>query len=199
MTLARFQSRSESREPQVRASPAFRSPVARRDRTELQSIEAAVTGVWPDMPDGIRDRDSDVWEPLLSIADAAGGRWPHCARVAAVALVADSRRLSPSLGIRLLADLKAIFADRDSMSTEEILRARCAMDKAPWGDLRGKPMDSRYLANLLRKYSVRSKNIRVGDRITKGYELLTLVDAFERYLSAPPIDAATCATSATND
>ena len=43
------------------------------------------------MPDGIEDRDADVWEPLLAVADAAGGTWPSRARVAAVALVADSK------------------------------------------------------------------------------------------------------------
>jgi hypothetical protein len=46
---------------------------------------------WPDMPDGIEDRDADVWEPLLAMAGLAGGDWPKRARVAAVALVADSR------------------------------------------------------------------------------------------------------------
>ena len=45
----------------------------------------------PDMPDGIADRDADVWEALLAVADAAGGDWPERARVAAVALVADSK------------------------------------------------------------------------------------------------------------
>ena len=36
---------------------------------------------WPDMPDGIEDRNADVWEPLLAIADLAGGEWPERARV----------------------------------------------------------------------------------------------------------------------
>src|SRR5262249_52324763 len=30
----------------------------------------------PEMPSGIEDRDADVWEPLLAIADAVGGDWP---------------------------------------------------------------------------------------------------------------------------
>jgi hypothetical protein len=34
----------------------------------------------------------------------AGGEWSELARVAAVALVADSKESTPSLGIRLLAD-----------------------------------------------------------------------------------------------
>ena len=31
----------------------------------------------PDMPVGIEDRNADVWEPLIAIADAAGGEWPR--------------------------------------------------------------------------------------------------------------------------
>ena len=41
----------------------------------------------PDMPLGIEDRNADVWEPLLAIAEAAGGDWPQRAREAAIALV----------------------------------------------------------------------------------------------------------------
>ncbi len=37
----------------------------------------------PEMPPGIEDRDADCWEPLLAIADAAGGDWPKRAREAA--------------------------------------------------------------------------------------------------------------------
>ena len=64
---------------------------------------------WPDMPDGIEDRAADVWEPLLAVADLAGGAWPHRARVAAVALVAHSSDPARSLGLCLLADVRATF------------------------------------------------------------------------------------------
>ena len=42
---------------------------------------------WPEMPPEIQDRDADVWEPLIAVADAIGGEWPKRARVAAVTLV----------------------------------------------------------------------------------------------------------------
>jgi hypothetical protein len=42
----------------------------------------------PAMPEGIRDRDQDVWEPLLMISDACGAEWAERGRVAAVALTA---------------------------------------------------------------------------------------------------------------
>jgi len=62
------------------------------------SIFEEVRDTFPEMPDGIADRNADVWEALLSVADAAGGDWPERARVAAVALVALTRRGEASLG-----------------------------------------------------------------------------------------------------
>ena len=41
----------------------------------------------PKMPVGVEDRAADIWEPLLAIADLAGGAWPDLARKAAAVLV----------------------------------------------------------------------------------------------------------------
>ena len=109
----------------------------------------------PDMPDGIDDRDADVWEALLAVADAAGGDWPERARVAAVTLVTDSKAATPSLGVRLLSDLRDVFGDADAMFTDAHPRRPHALDEAPWGDLRGKPLNARGLAQRLGKYGVK--------------------------------------------
>ena len=42
----------------------------------------------PPLPDGIGNRDAELWEPLLTIADVAGGQWPQLARDAAEELIA---------------------------------------------------------------------------------------------------------------
>lgn len=136
----------------------------------------------PDMPAGIEDRDADVWESLLAIADSAGGVWPARSRVSAVSLVSLARVATPSLGIRLLADLRQVFGDSDAMGTESILLELCKLDESPWSDLRGKPLDARRLANYLRQYGVQSKQIRVGERTVKGYRLEDLYDPWSRYL-----------------
>jgi hypothetical protein len=65
---------------------------------------------WPDMPVGIEDRNADVWEALLAIADLAAGGWSDRARRAAVALVAAAADQRQSLGIQLLADLRTVLA-----------------------------------------------------------------------------------------
>ncbi len=102
-------------------------------------------GVWPDMPDGIEDRNADVWEALLAVADAAGGDWPRRARCAAVTLVTAAKAAVPSIGVRLLADLLAVFSehgDADYLFTEDILSSLVAMDDAPWADIRGKALEA---------------------------------------------------------
>jgi hypothetical protein len=83
----------------------------------------------------LQDRDADVWESLITIADAVGGKWPTRAREAAVMLVAASKDIDPSLGIRLLADLRTVFDSRGQMTTRDVLRALNELDEAPWAIL----------------------------------------------------------------
>ena len=159
-----------------------------------------VDGAWPDMPHAIEDRDADVWEPLLAIADAAGGDWPETARVAAVTLVTESKESTPSLGVRLLADLRDVFGDRPAMFTTDILDALNGMDEAPWGSLRGHPLDPRGLSNRLRPYGVKRHQIRIGDEVNKGYRADDLHDAWARYLPPPASDkSVTTVTKVTDD
>jgi hypothetical protein len=151
-------------------------------------------GAWPQMPPEIADRNADVWEPLIALSDCAAGYWPNRARVAAVAFVADALAATPSLGIRLLSDLRTVFGDADSLSTHVILQKLTTLDDAPWADIRGKPLDSRRLANCLRPYGVQSTNLREGTIIVKGYKRESLHDPWIRYLGPA---AYGCATSAT--
>jgi hypothetical protein len=143
----------------------------------------AVTDVWPDMPAGIEDRNADIWEPLLAVADAAGGEWPNRARVAAVTLVTLSREGNlQTLGVRLLADLREVFGDRDAMSTDGVLEALHAIDEAPWSELRGKPLNARGLAQRLRRYGIKPKLVRLEQQVARGYAREDLWDAWSRYL-----------------
>src|SRR5262249_14403771 len=107
-----------------------------------------------------------------------------------------------SLGVRLLADLRTIFKEKPKMPTVEILATLVALEEAPWGDLKGKPIDSRKLANFLRPYGVTSKNMRIGDDTMKGYTAEDLFDPWQRYLNSdkentPSLSPNTSATSAT--
>ena len=81
------------------------------------------------------------------------------------------------------------------MPTADILTALIGLPESPWGDLRGKPITDRAMSTRLRQYGILSKNVRIGDRILKGYTREDFHDAWLRYL--PPSAAGESATSAT--
>jgi Protein of unknown function (DUF3631) len=152
------------------------------------------------LPVEIQDRDADLWEPLVAIADLAGGDWPARARAAAVALVAAAREREPSLGVRLLADLRAVFEAAGNpahMFTTAILTALHAIEESPWLDLKGKPLDDRALARRLRQYEVGSKKVRVGNATGRGYDRAELADQWSRYAPLSPAANGTTGTSGT--
>jgi hypothetical protein len=107
----------------------------------------------PDLPEALDDRAADIWEPLLAIADLAGGSWPTDARRAALTLHA-ARGEDDSVGVLLLraiwetfealdAEMKNhppedLFAGErqqqvDRISTVNLLVALVDRDAEPWG------------------------------------------------------------------
>lgn len=153
---------------------------------------------YPQMPEGVEDRDADVWEALIAVADALGGEWPQRARVAAVTLVTAAKEAEPSLGIRLLADCKTIFEHHDAMFTNVVVGALNSLPESPWADL-NKPLNDRGLALRLRQFGIKSKLLRIGDMVLRGYEKADFSGVWDRYLSSPqPSDASvTSVTSVT--
>jgi hypothetical protein len=149
------------------------------------------------MPDGVRDRSADVWEALLAVADLAGGDWPGLARDACVALVKGTADESASTGVRLLADLRAVFCkfgDPDALPTETVRSKLHDRDESPWGDWYGHPLTARELARLLREHQVRPRQIRVGDKTVKGYRREHLSEPWRRYLAGVSETCETCET-----
>jgi hypothetical protein len=155
----------------------------------------------PVMPPSVEDRQADGWEPLLAVADLAGGLWPTLARDAAEALVAVNRDTPVSLNLRLLADLRTVFlnnlvavvqATPHGLPTKKIMEDLYALDDAPWHTVnKGDAYTPSQLALTLRDYEVRSENLRpYPDSRTqaKGYPIAPLADAWRRYL--PPLEFA---------
>jgi hypothetical protein len=162
---------------------------ALRDRlaTWADAIKSALN-VNPHMPDGLADRNADVWEALLSVADAAGADWPERARLAALGLLAEKESRASSIGRQLLADLRLVFAQRTAMRTSEILETLRQLDESPWVEWKGKPFDAHRLATLLRPYGVHSRQVWIDGRNQRGYSIETLADAWTRYLAPQPSD-----------
>ena len=187
---------SEQVEPwRMRLNGPEGQQLGNRLRAWSHGARRAVT--WPEMPAGIEDRNADVWEALLAVADLAGGEWPERARVSAVSLVTSSADRGRSLGLLLLRDLREIFEVSERLSTETILDRLHALDEAPWGDLHGKPLDARGLSRRLSKYGIGPKVLRDGDRTIRGYEAAELADPWERYLepALPPQEPVTSETA----
>ena len=189
--VARFR----RREAEAQAAPL---------RERLERWAAAHVGVLrdarPEIPEALDDRAQDGWEPLLAIADAAGGDWPQRARSAALALSAGEDREDESQGVRLLADIRATFDERgtERLPSAELVRALVGIEDAPWPDMRGRPLDASKLARLLKPFGVRPKVVRLGDATPRGYDAADFADAWQRYIPPEVATPATPATPATS-
>jgi hypothetical protein len=152
----------------------------------------------PEMPDGVTDRAAECWEPLLAVADAAGGAWPQRARAAAVHFVQGGRDEGMSPGVELLDHIRDALAGEDAVWTETLLARLHGRPESPWRDVKGKPLDDRGLARRLRGFNIKSRDVRLPEHATakKGYRAEDFHDAWKRYLGATSATA-TSATSAT--
>lgn len=138
----------------------------------------------PAIPGGLNDRAADNWEPLLAIADAAGGDWPERARKAAVVLSGGEPEDGQAVGVRLLADIRDIFEARqaDRLASADLAAALGEMEDRPWPEWRGgKPMTTRQLAQQLHHFGIEPRNLRLAAEVKKGYQTQDFSDAWARY------------------
>ncbi len=66
------------------------TPLRRQCARFAQDHAQEIANASPEAPPNMNDRAGDIWEPLLALADLAGGPWPELARQAAVALSANA-------------------------------------------------------------------------------------------------------------
>jgi Protein of unknown function (DUF3631) len=153
------------------------------------------------MPVGITDRPADAWEPLLAVADAAGGDWPNRARQACVALNKVRADSDDSVGVKLLSDIRDVFCERDQIDTAALMTALCDIDESPWGDwLDGKSDKARgiCLARRLKPHGIKPTKLRLDATTTaKGYRRSDLDDAWSRYLPDTHVQHGTKGTEGT--
>jgi hypothetical protein len=138
----------------------------------------------PLLPEQLTDRQQDGAEPLLAIADLAGGEWPLEARRAVVQLCAGTQ-VTESVGVTLLSDIRGIFQEREAnrLSSAELAGALAQIETSPWGEWsNGKPLTASRLARLLKPYEISPQCIRQGDHTLRGYLFEQFEDAFQRYL-----------------
>ena len=138
----------------------------------------------------LSDRDAELWLPLFAALNVAD-------RTRVADLEATAQRLSGAksenepteLGIRLLTDIRQIFNGcfdtPEHLPSEALLNRLIVLDESPWADLGfGKILNARKLADLLRPYEIRPKDVRtgVGTQVKKAYKKDSFKDAWDRYL-----------------
>lgn len=144
----------------------------------------------PPVPANLSARQADIWRPLFAIADEAGGRWPVRARAAAEAIHGMAED-EGDLGLLMLADLRVLFADlgASKLSSIAIVTALLEREDRPWSEMPGgRALTQAKLAKLLRPFDLRPGNVRMAERVVKGYELGDLLPVFSRYLTADASD-----------
>lgn len=161
--------------------------LARRLKSWLEpsfdSLSRAAGENPPGLPLSLSPGQIQCAEPLLYIADLAGGAWPEKIRAALVA-VFDLADASPSL--QMLRDIRNIFGEKNNpeyLPTSDLLDELRAMDNRPWSDW-GTNSGKR-LSGHLRPFSITSRRQNQGaERDSRGYFRNDFQDAWERYL--PP-------------
>ena len=143
----------------------------------LKAISVRDGALGVSVPDGLNDRAADNWEPLLAVADRAGGDWPERARKAAVALSGNGVVKDDSAGVMLLGASASCFDDISFQFGLVSASARCSKI-------------------VLISFGI--EHGYVGDRKKdRGYEMKMFEEAFARYIT-PSATAATAAALKTN-
>lgn len=146
----------------------------------LERLQAAC----PSLLTELSDRSQDVWEPLLALADEAGGIWPQRARQAALALSAPAGQEETSTGVQLLTDLESVFSE-ERIASADLCAALNGIEQSGWGGWNhGAGINPRELARLLKPFEIQPDAHRLDGRVLRGYQRADFADAFERYLPA---------------
>ncbi|MGW0831738.1 DUF3631 domain-containing protein [Streptomyces prunicolor] len=188
--------RMQKRKPGERITP-FRSRYsvpelnALRDRLAawLIPLRGTAAGLVPKMP--VEDRAADTWEPLVIVADLAGGGWPGQARAACLAMTRNEvvQDEQTTLKTRLLRDIRRVFGqegNKDALRSQDLLAALLQDAEAPWAEYGTKGLNAYHLANLLRGFEISPANHRFENgRQAKAYARNQFLDSWARYCPEP--------------
>jgi len=155
----------------------------------------------PHMPDALSDRQADICEPLLAIAELAGDDWPEPGKNALVKLCSQNDD-DESIGSKLLSDIRRIFDETpaDRLATKDILEALVALETdAPWAewwelDLKNQNIKScgAKLARKLKHYGIKAKVLRLpGEPQARGYMRSDFEKNWNRYCPALAVENVT--------
>jgi hypothetical protein len=141
----------------------------------------------PQMPASLTDREEDIWEPLLAIADAAGGDVPELARQAARALCNNDDELG--YGAAQLAAIRKVVGERSRITSADLIGGLWEGDALPSrlmeDDQPNHKKIGHWLSKFIKSYGGKpARKLRFGEQTFKGYEGTELKQVFDRY--CPP-------------
>lgn len=160
--------------------------------SQVPGVIDALRNARPALPEELTDRQHDITEPLLAIADTAGESWPEKARATVVKLCTQTEPVV-SDGIKALIDIKAVFDDTEAekLPTAEMLERLVAIeDDRPWPlwwakevSLSNLKSPAARLARLLKPYKIKPHTIWLPDGTSvKGYARSDFEEAWRRNL-----------------
>lgn len=136
-----------------------------------------------EIPAELHDRAADIWEPLLLLADLAGGDWPAKARKAALALSCSVVQHPPIRA--LLVDVMVAFEEHGQtrLFSREIVDWLNSRGDRPWCELKdSRSVSDRWLAQQLRPYGISPRTMWIGGGSARGYTKEEIVSVFLRYV-----------------
>src|SRR5205807_7935228 len=151
--------------------------------------EQEIANARPELPSSLSDRAADIWEPLLALADLAGGDWPQKARQAAVSLSASAQESNPIAS--LLLDIFVLFAlsKGDRLFSRTLVEGLNRFTDRPWMEIKSGKATERWLSQQLRPYGIKPRTFRIDGTQAKGYLLEDCTDVFRRYIPKSDIKA----------
>ena len=138
---------------------------------------------FPELPEALSDRQQDVSEPLLAVADLAGSAWGKIGRSSLTDLFGGTAAADESLGVKLLSDILSVFDGHDRLSSKDLVSGLVEMEGSPWAELNhGREITPNTVARLLRKFDIAPRTIREDRNTFKGYLRDSFEDTWARYL-----------------
>jgi hypothetical protein len=141
----------------------------------------------PEMPESLTDRQEDIWEPLLAIADCIGGDVPKLARAAAEALCNNEDELS--YGAELLTAIRKVIGEKNRITSVDLIEGLWEADALPPRLMEEeKPNHKKigsWLSKFIKSYGGKSaRQLKFEGQNLRGYETAELQPIFDRY--CPP-------------
>jgi hypothetical protein len=139
-----------------------------------------------DAPESLSDRQREISEPLLMIAELAGGTWPATVREAILKICSASDAEASDRRERFLAAVWALYTPGvDFLTLKEIVSRLLVDDDSEWHEAtKGKVLNAVWLARGLKSFGVESSRPRSAGQ-QRGYLRADLVPVVTKYLPDP--------------